>query len=84
VPAGTERGRSRIILTTPFPTPLPVSKETSDALLARFGELGIEFIPGVMPAKIDGALRRFHLSSGVVIDYDLLLAVPVHVAPLRH
>jgi sulfide:quinone oxidoreductase len=75
------RGRSRIILTTPFPTPLPVSRETGDALLARFGELGIEFIPGAMPANVDGASRRFHLSNGVVIDYDLLLAVPVHVAP---
>jgi sulfide:quinone oxidoreductase len=75
------RGRSRIIMTTPMPSPLPVSKEAGDAILARFGELGIECISAVMPARVDGAARRFHLSNGVALDYDLLLAVPVHVAP---
>jgi sulfide:quinone oxidoreductase len=75
------RGRSRIIMTTPMPSPLPVSKEAGDAILARFGQLGIECITGVMPVRVDGAARRLHLSSGAAIDYDLLLAVPVHVAP---
>jgi sulfide:quinone oxidoreductase len=75
------RGRSKVIMTTPLPSPLPVSKETGDAILARFAQLGIEFIPSVMPTRIDGAARKLHLSSGVAIDYDLLLAVPVHVAP---
>ncbi len=75
------RGRSRIVLTTPMPSPLPVSKEAGDAILARFGQLGIECLVAVTPTRVDGAARRFHLSSGVVLDYDLLLAVPVHVAP---
>jgi sulfide:quinone oxidoreductase len=35
-----------------------------------------------MPVRIDGAGRRFYLANGVAIEYDLLLAVPVHVAPL--
>ena len=75
------RGRSRIIMTTAMPSPLPVSKEAGDAILARFGELGIECHVAVMPTRVDGAARRFHLSNGVALDYDLLLAVPVHVAP---
>ena len=75
------RDRSRIIMTTPMPSPLPVSKEAGDAVLTRFGELGIECTTGVMPERVDGAARRLHLSSGAAIDYDLLLAVPVHVAP---
>jgi sulfide:quinone oxidoreductase len=75
------RGRSRIIMTTAMASPLPVSKESGDAILARFGQLGIECRVGVMPARVDGAARRFHLSNGVALDYDLLLAVPVHVAP---
>jgi sulfide:quinone oxidoreductase len=75
------RDRSRIIMTTPMPSPLPVSKEAGDAVLARFGALGIECTTGVMPTRVDGAARRLHLSSGAAIDYDLLLAVPVHVAP---
>ncbi len=75
------RERSRIIMTTPLPSPLPVSKETGDALLARFAQLGIEFIPSVMPTQVEGAASKLHLSNGAAIDYDLLLAVPVHVAP---
>jgi sulfide:quinone oxidoreductase len=75
------RDRCRIIMVTPFPSPLPVSKEAGDAILARFGELGIECITGVMPARVDGVARRLHLSNGIALDYDLLLAVPVHVAP---
>jgi sulfide:quinone oxidoreductase len=80
----TERGlreRSRIIMTTPMPSPIPVSKEAGDAILARFGQLGIECTTGVMPVRVDGAARRLHLSNGAAVDYDLLLAVPVHVAP---
>jgi len=80
----TERGlrdRSRIVMTTAMPSPLPVSKEAGDGILARFGELGIECITGVMPTLVDGGARRFHLSNGSVLDYDLLLAIPVHVAP---
>ncbi len=75
------RGRSRIIMTTAMPSPLPVSKEAGDAILARFEQLGIECHVAVMPTRVDGAARLFHLSNGVALDYDLLLAVPVHVAP---
>ncbi len=75
------RGRSRIIMTTPMPSPLPVSKEAGDAILARFEQLGIECLVAVTPTRVDGAARRFHVSNGVALDYDLLLAVPVHVAP---
>ncbi len=75
------RDRSRIIMTTPLPSPLPVSKEAGDAILARFAELGIECLVGVTPARIDTASRRLSLTDGNAIEYDLLLAVPVHVAP---
>jgi sulfide:quinone oxidoreductase len=75
------RDRSRIIMTTPFPSPLPVSKEAGDAILARFGQLGIECITGVSPAQVDGPEHTLHLSNGAAVGYDLLLAVPVHVAP---
>ena len=51
------RDRSRIIMTTPMPSPLPVSKAAGDALLARFAELGIECIVGVMPTRVDAAAR---------------------------
>jgi sulfide:quinone oxidoreductase len=75
------RGRSRIVMTTPMSSPLPVSKAAGDGILARFAQLGIECLSGVAPMRVDGGARRFHLSDGAALDYDLLLAVPVHVAP---
>jgi sulfide:quinone oxidoreductase len=75
------RDRSRIMLVTPFPSPLPVSKAAGDGVLARFAQLGIECVTGTNPTRVDGATRTLHLSTGDSINYDLLLAVPVHVAP---
>ena len=75
------RERSRIIMVTPMASPLPVSKAAGDGILARFAELGIECIAGTATTRVDAATRTIHLSSGDAIRYDLLLAVPVHVAP---
>jgi sulfide:quinone oxidoreductase len=80
----TDRGlrdRSRIVMVTPMPSPLPVSKEAGDGILARFADLGIECITGASTTRIDPGTRTLHLSTGTTLDYDLLLAVPVHVAP---
>ena len=75
------RGRSRIIMTTPLPSPLPVSKAAGDGILGRFAELGIECISGAATTRVDAATHTLHLSTGDAVHYDLLLAVPVHVAP---
>jgi sulfide:quinone oxidoreductase len=75
------RDRSRIIMVTPMASPLPISKAAGDGILARFKELGIECIAGAATTRVDAAARTLHLSTGVSIRYDLLLAVPVHVAP---
>jgi sulfide:quinone oxidoreductase len=75
------RDRSRIVMVTPLSSPLPVSKAAGDGVLARFAELGIECIAGAAPTRVDAATRTLHLSIGSAIHYDLLLAVPVHVAP---
>ena len=50
------RDRSRIILVTPFPSPLPVSKAAGDGVLARFAELGIECVSGATVTRS----RRWH------------------------
>jgi sulfide:quinone oxidoreductase len=75
------RDRARIIMTTPFASPLPVSKVAGEAVAARLAQLGIEYLLEVSPVQVDAAAGRLHLSSGSIIDYALLLAVPVHVAP---
>jgi len=75
------RDRSRIIMVTPLPSPLPVSKAAGDGILARFAELGIECISGAATTRVDAATHTLHLSTGDAVHYDLLLAVPVHVAP---
>jgi len=75
------RDRSRIIMVTPMASPLPISKAAGDGIFARFKELGIECIAGAATTRVDAAARTLHLSTGVSIRYDLLLAVPVHVAP---
>ncbi len=75
------RARSRIVLVTPQVSPLPVTKAAGDAILARFDELGIECLANAATARVDGAARTLHLATGQELRYDLLLAVPVHVAP---
>ena len=75
------RDRSRIIMVTPLSSPLPVSKAAGDGILARFAELGIECISGAATTRVDAATHTLHLSTGDAVHYDLLLAVPVHVAP---
>jgi len=75
------RDRSRIVMVTPLPSPLPVSKAAGDGILARFAALGIECLSGAATTRVDAAGRTLHLSTGDAIRYDLLLAVPVHVAP---
>jgi len=75
------RNRSRILMVTPMASPLPVSKAAGDGILGRFAELGIECIAGTATTKVNAAAHTIHLSTGEEIRYDLLLAVPVHVAP---
>ncbi len=75
------RNRSRIIMVTPLPSPLPVSKAAGDGILARFAELGIECRTEATTTRVDAATRTLQLSTGEAVPFDLLLAVPVHVAP---
>lgn len=75
------RDATRIILVSPLPSPVPVSPDTSQALLAAFAERGIEFVGSASVNSVDPAAKALLLDDGRRIDFDLLLAVPVHVAP---
>ena len=75
------RDDCRITYVVPTPVPVTSSAEASQALLARFAERGIEFVPGRRVASIDGASRVAVLDDGSELPCDLFLGVPKHRAP---
>jgi sulfide:quinone oxidoreductase len=80
----TERGlrrRSSIDLVMPLPRPIPPSPLASEAILAAFEEREIGWHPGSLVRSLDPARRVAVLGDGEEIGFDLLLAVPKHVAP---
>jgi sulfide:quinone oxidoreductase len=75
------REASQITLVTPFGIPLPVSAEVGGAILQELTERGIEFMGGKQIAGIDPGGRAVCLADGSAIPADLILSVPLHVAP---
>ena len=70
-----------ITLAMPFGIPIPPSPATSQAILARFVERDIEFLPGHMVASLDPASHEAVLDDDTRLPFDLFLGVPVHRAP---
>ena len=75
------RGGVRIQVVIPFGTPVPPSPATSEAILARFAEQGIEFVRDRKVAALDPATHEALLDDGSRLPFDLFLGVPVHRAP---
>lgn len=75
------RGDVQIQVVIPFGTPVPPSLATSEAILARFAEHGIEFVPDRKVAALDPATREAVLDDDTRLPYDLFLGIPVHRAP---
>jgi len=76
-----ERDATTIQLVTPMPKPIPISDDVSNAITAMMDERGIDYSHGTWTTRIDPATRTVHLEDGRQLPFDLLLAVPVHVAP---
>lgn len=80
----TERGirdNVTIHLTSPLPKPIPVSEETSAAIIALFQERGIEYSPLTLVTALDADNNIAHLANGGTLPYDLFMGIPVHCAP---
>jgi sulfide:quinone oxidoreductase len=75
------RDTSHITLVMPFGIPLPVSPEVGSAILAELTDRGIDFVGGAQIAGIDPGGRAVRLADGTAIASDLIVAVPLHVAP---
>ncbi|HWC33715.1 MAG TPA: FAD-dependent oxidoreductase [Mycobacteriales bacterium] len=79
-----QRGKSdstQITIVNPLPSPVPPSPDTSAALLAAFEERGITFRGSSRMTEVVDERRVIKLDNGDELDYDLLLAIPVHKAP---
>lgn len=77
------RDRSSITVVVPMPTPLPPAPELSSALLERYAERGITFIPSnrVMALEPTDTGTVAILSDDTRLAADLFLGVPIHRAP---
>jgi sulfide:quinone oxidoreductase len=75
------RDAATIHLVTPMPKPIPISDETSDALIGLLDERDIRHSHASWITRLDPAAKVAHLKDGQELPFDLLLAVPVHRAP---
>jgi sulfide:quinone oxidoreductase len=75
------RDATTIHLITPMARPIPISQETSAALIGMLEERGIRHSHGSWITRLDPAAKVTHLKDGQEVPFDLFLAVPVHCAP---
>ncbi|HSW42111.1 MAG TPA: FAD-dependent oxidoreductase [Patescibacteria group bacterium] len=75
------RDDTRISVVIPFGTPIPPSPATSEAILAKFAQRGIEFVRDRRVAALDPATHEAILDDGSRLPFDLFLGIPVHRAP---
>jgi sulfide:quinone oxidoreductase len=73
------RGDCTISLVMPFPSPIPPSPDSSQALMKAFAERDIRFIPRHKVASLEK--NRAILDDGSEMPFDLFLGIPKHVAP---
>jgi sulfide:quinone oxidoreductase len=75
------REESTIRLLTPMPMPIPISRKTSDEILAALEARGIEYWPQSLVTHLDPEAKVAHVADGRSVSYDLFLGVPIHRAP---
>jgi sulfide:quinone oxidoreductase len=75
------RNQSTITFVTPNPSPLPVSPEVGAAILSELTDRDILFMGGAKITSIEDAGRTVRLADGSEIEADLIMAIPLHVAP---
>jgi sulfide:quinone oxidoreductase len=75
------RPATQISVVSPWGLPVPVSPSASKAILDRFAERNIAFVPDQVVARLDPAKRVAILRDGRSLPYDLFLGIPIHRAP---
>jgi sulfide:quinone oxidoreductase len=75
------RGGINISVISPWGIPIPASGPASAAILERFRERGLTFLPNQGVAAFDHAAKLIRLRDGSSMPCDLFLGVPVHRVP---
>ena len=70
-----------ISVVSPWGVPIPPSKGATEAILSRFRERGIAWLPQQQVVSIDPATNVARLKDGSTMPYDLFLGIPVHRVP---
>ncbi|MGH9105133.1 MAG: NAD(P)/FAD-dependent oxidoreductase, partial [Acidimicrobiales bacterium] len=80
----TQRGvreQTTIHLVTPMPLPIPISQDTSAAIVDLLNERNIQYHPASRVTRLDPDAHAVHLADGGTVPCDLLLGIPVHCVP---
>jgi len=75
------RDAIEITVTSPWAVPLPPSPAANEAILGRFRERNITWMPQTRVESIDPATTTAQLAGGGSLPYDLFLGIPVHRVP---
>jgi len=76
------RNNCEISLVMPYGIPIPPSPESSHAILAKFSELGIQYVPDRLISALDPDRKVAILDNKSEIPYDLFLGIPKHCVPV--
>jgi sulfide:quinone oxidoreductase len=74
------RDATRIDVISPTDSPVPVSPETSEAIVRALAERDIGYVPGRRVQALEPTTHVARLMTGDV-PYDLFIGIPVHRAP---
>jgi sulfide:quinone oxidoreductase len=74
------RAATRIQVVSPMDSPVPVSRETSEAIVRALRERDIGYTPGRRVRELDPAAHVARLKAED-LPYDLFIGIPVHKAP---
>ncbi len=75
------RSECSIHLLSPLAMPIPISAETSEAIVSLLRERDINYWPSSQVTSLDPENNVANLADGRTIAYDLFLGIPVHCAP---
>jgi sulfide:quinone oxidoreductase len=70
-----------ISVVSPWGIPVPATVDGSNAILERFRERGITWIPNQGIDSIDPSAKTARLRDGVKLPFDLFLGIPRHRVP---
>lgn len=70
-----------IDLHTPLPLPVPVSRPTSEAVLALMAERDLRYHLGSLVTSIDPSAKVATTAGGEQVPFDVFVGIPVHKAP---